>query len=321
MKLLGMSLFTLILSLVFVSVAEAKEPFSLDRGTAGGTAGGDGFEASPFASSRLNALSFEQSPGPWLELGKRLFEQGRYEQAHECYLKALPGDEENSELLLEMGVVLSKMGRFEGALARFLSVLLLEPDNTMARFNAAQAYLRLGRAEKAVEHLKKVIEEESDDWMALEKIIQAYSSLEAEEELAAYREKLFELHGEGKVSLNYYCREVIEQEPFRVLVYEYFPREEPGPRPVFYSFMVYLQKNRRYLERFRLASFETMNEMAIKSGRLDEGERLYILERIYRGSDGKPKRKHVMSWDEKVEYEKLRLVVEKQLKAMLEEGR
>lgn len=82
-------------------------------------------------------------------LGNRLWQRGRPEEAAAAYAEALrirPGD---ADALNNLGGVLYHLGRLEEAAARYTEALRVRPDDADAQYNLGNALRRLGRPREA----------------------------------------------------------------------------------------------------------------------------------------------------------------------------
>ena len=289
--------------------------------TAEGLTFGESAAVPPPLSESMSGMRLRDKLDPttaeeWLTQGRIALKARDEKTALDCFEQATLRDPKNVEALLEAGATLGQMGRNEGALAKFLAALIIDKKNVMGHFNAGQAYQGINKPAKAVYHFKQVLQYKPRDWMAREKLIQLYQKMEKPEEVEKQREYLIKMHKNGEVPLRSFAREEFKIGPYQVIVYENFLHQVLGRRPVFLNFLIYTRKHKRYLRRYSLGSFEVTNEIARRSGRLKEDERLYHLDLI----DGRKskKRKHVVSWVKKPDYEKVRKVVYERLEEAAE---
>ena len=67
-------------------------------------------------------------------MGNAYIDIGKFDEALECYNKAIDIEKNNVDFLLNKGVVLMELGKFQEAVASFDRVLLKNPDNEDAFF-------------------------------------------------------------------------------------------------------------------------------------------------------------------------------------------
>lgn len=84
-----------------------------------------------------NALKFaledDESATLWNRKGNALFELGSFQDALECYEKALELEPENDIFWSNRGVTLLELNRFEEALESFNRALTINPENEDAK--------------------------------------------------------------------------------------------------------------------------------------------------------------------------------------------
>ena len=277
------------------------------------------------ASQESSAGTMQKDPldpttaSEWMAQGRLALKAKRRQEALECFEQAVLRDPKNVEALLEAGAILGKMGRLEGALAKFLSALIIDKKNVTAHFNAGQAYLQIKKPAKAIYHFKQVLQYKERDWMAREKLLQLYQKMGKFNEAEKERDYLIDMFKKGEVPVKSFVREEFELGPYFVVAYENFMHSVLGRRPVFLNFVVFTRKYKNYLRRFSLASFEVTNEIARRSGRLKEGERLYHLD-VIEGRKSR-ERHQVVSWVKKPTYADVRRVVYERLEKRAEENK
>ncbi len=67
-------------------------------------------------------------------MGNAYIDLGKFDDALECFNKAIDLEKNNIDFLLNKGVVLMELGKFEEAVDSFNKVLLRSPDNEDAFF-------------------------------------------------------------------------------------------------------------------------------------------------------------------------------------------
>ena len=67
-------------------------------------------------------------------MGNAYIDLGKFDEALECFNKAISLEKHNIDFLLNKGVVLMELGKFEEAVDSFNKVLLRNPDNEDAFF-------------------------------------------------------------------------------------------------------------------------------------------------------------------------------------------
>ncbi len=90
--------------------------------------------------------------------GKRLFDEGKYEEAIEKFREALFEDPTNTTINYLLGRAAFELGNFEEATFAYERVLLLNPNYSLARLEKARSQLALGARQEAKAELKRVLE-------------------------------------------------------------------------------------------------------------------------------------------------------------------
>jgi tetratricopeptide (TPR) repeat protein len=75
------------------------------------------------------ALEDEQDPNVWNRKGNALLELERFDEALECYRRAIEMEPENDVYWTNMGVALLELERFDEALEAFNRALMINPKN------------------------------------------------------------------------------------------------------------------------------------------------------------------------------------------------
>ena len=94
----------------------------------------------------------------WFNEGYDLYNQGRYEEAIECYNKALEIDPDYGDAWNNKGIVLDDLGRYEEAIECYNKALEIDPDNAYVWNNKGVSLYHLGRYEEAIECYNKALE-------------------------------------------------------------------------------------------------------------------------------------------------------------------
>ncbi|HID95038.1 MAG TPA: tetratricopeptide repeat protein [Candidatus Latescibacteria bacterium] len=92
------------------------------------------------------------------QMGDRLLETDRYEEAISVWQGALESDPNHVDTLLRIGIAFSLLGRYHQAHATLNRALEIEPENPKVLYNLALVFLRQDRDQKALEYLKRVLE-------------------------------------------------------------------------------------------------------------------------------------------------------------------
>lgn len=100
-------------------------------------------------------------------LGLVLVEQGRPDEAVECYLRAVELQPEYLLALKNLALLLAKLERYEEAIPYLDRVLALEPDSVEVHNNRGVAAQRLGRLEDAVSGFERALDREPDYAVAI----------------------------------------------------------------------------------------------------------------------------------------------------------
>ena len=99
----------------------------------------------------------------WFKEGNLLAEQGKYEEAIECYDKALKIDRDYLEAWLEKGRVFNSFGKYEEAMECFEKILEIVPYNGETWNMSGEVYLEGGKYEDALFCSKKAIARDVDN--------------------------------------------------------------------------------------------------------------------------------------------------------------
>ena len=109
------------------------------------------------------------NPQAWnahLNLGKALYDQGRYEEALEVARVAVEQDPDYFKVHISLGAVLSELGRFEEAENHLRRAIALNPQARDAHLNLGDALYKQGRYEEALEVARVAVEQDQDSFKA-----------------------------------------------------------------------------------------------------------------------------------------------------------
>ncbi|MEW5722377.1 MAG: tetratricopeptide repeat protein [Thermodesulfobacteriota bacterium] len=112
---------------------------------------------------------------PSLELGERLFAEGRIEEARACFTALAAGDPGNASAWNDLGVACLALGDEPAAEEAFLKAVEPAGGFTEARINLADFYLDRGRFEEATAHLETCLRSSPGHLGLTEKLARAYA--------------------------------------------------------------------------------------------------------------------------------------------------
>jgi tetratricopeptide (TPR) repeat protein len=98
----------------------------------------------------------------YVEQGKALYIEGRYEEAIAFQDKAIQIEPDNARAWFSKGASLTKLQHYENAIAAYDQVTLKLPDFYLAWFGKARCYAWLGSTDLALDNLEKAIQLNSD---------------------------------------------------------------------------------------------------------------------------------------------------------------
>jgi tetratricopeptide (TPR) repeat protein len=98
------------------------------------------------------------SPYRWYNKGTALGELGKYEEAIECYGKALKIDPNHADAWCNKGNALDKLGKYEGAIECCDKALKINPNFAGAWYNKGWTLDELGRHKEAQECFERARE-------------------------------------------------------------------------------------------------------------------------------------------------------------------
>ena len=114
-----------------------------------------------------------QSADDWNKKGIDLYNNGKYDEALECHIKALDKDPESDKLWLNLGNDYYKLENYEKALDCYNKALKYNPKAYKIFNNKGFCFNKLGKYEAAIECFDKVLQENPDDKKAKEGIEEA----------------------------------------------------------------------------------------------------------------------------------------------------
>jgi hypothetical protein len=172
------------------------------------------------------------------------------------------------------------MSEHTEALQAFQQTLAADPDNRAALYNAGMAAYLAGQPDVSVTHWGRLRALEPDDWRVRSKLVQAYEAQNRKQERDAERAELFQMRAstqdeELKQAKNY-CRDQFAVGDVRIMAFEFFDLE--GETPIRYSFDQLDAAGQRVLARYTLGSYATTNALALETGQIQPGERLFHLD-------------------------------------------
>ncbi|WP_432810380.1 tetratricopeptide repeat protein [Pantanalinema sp. GBBB05] len=134
--------------------------------------------ATPEAKEKIHALTrqLEQlkstnsqlsfTANDYVEQGKALYFENRYEEAIACYDKAIQMEPENAKAWLSRGAILAKLQQYEPAIAAYDRALQVKPDGSEAWFGRGTVLAKLQRFDEAIAAYDKAIQLKPDSSLA-----------------------------------------------------------------------------------------------------------------------------------------------------------
>jgi hypothetical protein len=195
-------------------------------------------------------------------------------------------DEAAAEKAFNDGNDLMGKRKYKEALARYQEGLAKIPGSPGLLFNGGQAAF-LSKDFATAERLwKSLTELDAGDWHARAKLIQTYQALGDLKARDDQRRKLLDLRKSGKLEelnrLDFYCREQFEAAGKKLMVFEHFELE--GERALRYVFSILDDSGEGEAFRISLGSYQTTNLIAVETGSVKKGERLFHLDGYYGAS-------------------------------------
>ncbi|MGI0485748.1 tetratricopeptide repeat protein [Pantanalinema rosaneae CENA516] len=134
--------------------------------------------ATPEAKEKIHALTrqLEQlkstnsqlsfTANDYVEQGKALYFENRYEDAIACYDKAIQMEPENAKAWLSRGAILAKLQNYEAAIAAYDRTIQLKPDSSEAWFGRGTVLAKLQRWDEAIVAYDQAIQLKPDASLA-----------------------------------------------------------------------------------------------------------------------------------------------------------
>ena len=195
-----------------------------------------------------------------------------------------PQDEAAAERAFDDGNDLMGQRKYKEALARYQEGLAKNPDGPELLFNGGLAAFMSKDFATAEKLWKSLTELDPDDWHARAKLVQTYQALGDMKARDDQRRKLLDLRKSGKLEdlkkQDFYCREQFEAAGKKLMVFEHF--ELKGERALRYVFSVLDDSGVGDEFRISLGSYETTNLIAVETGGVKKGERLFHLDGYYK---------------------------------------
>jgi|GEM_PF-1137865 len=94
----------------------------------------------------------------WFKKGFENYSEGRYEEAIDCYNKAIEIDPQYAEAFRDKGAALGELGLYEEAIEAFNGALEIDPKSAESWRNNGVALLKMGIHEEAIKCFDKAIE-------------------------------------------------------------------------------------------------------------------------------------------------------------------
>jgi len=124
-----------------------------------------------------------------LSRGEKLFNEGKVEEAIQCFEEVLAGDPNNTDAYNNLAVVSYALGNAESAETFLLKALEIDPNNVNAMMNIADIYCACGHINEAATYMTKAIElapKNPDIWASLSSF---YKQIGSEDEAQAAMKK------------------------------------------------------------------------------------------------------------------------------------
>lgn len=149
--------------------------------------------------------TLEVNPGSWMahnNLGIRLAEAGRFDEAIAQYRTALRWNPEYSEAYFNLGNAYLRTGRLEDARANYLEALRLYPQFAAARANLGDVLVRLGRMEEGITQLEAAAAMDSKHTTIYSALGTAYAKTGNSDKAIAIWKKAIEANPEDVIALS-----------------------------------------------------------------------------------------------------------------------
>jgi tetratricopeptide (TPR) repeat protein len=105
----------------------------------------------------IYALSVSSKNSDWIENGISFFNAGKYNEAIQCYDKALAIDPYYIHALNNKGYVLRSVGEYKEAMEYFDKALAIDPYSDDALYNKGLLFISLGKYKEAMECFDKAL--------------------------------------------------------------------------------------------------------------------------------------------------------------------
>lgn len=92
------------------------------------------------------------------ESAKKLFSQGKYQQATSLYFELFKQDPDNPEINFYLGRAAFESGDFETAAMAFERVLIVDPGAVQAKLELAKSFYRLGAKPTAIRYFRQLLD-------------------------------------------------------------------------------------------------------------------------------------------------------------------
>jgi len=118
--------------------------------------------------TNINAFSLSQDTvyQEYYHLGRRSWEQGKFQDAYDYLLKSLQANPQFQPALNEMGVLLETFGKYPEAAFYYRRAMELSPGDAVALYNLSAAEGKGGLLDSAVVHLQHALSIDSLFWQA-----------------------------------------------------------------------------------------------------------------------------------------------------------
>ena len=172
------------------------------------------------------------------------------------------------------------MSEHAEALASFQRTLAADPDNRAALYNAGMAAYLAGQPSLSVTYWGRLKALEPGDWRVRAKLVQAHEALGQRGERDAERAQLLQMRAAGQneelKQAKHYCRDQFAVGQARVMAFEFFDLE--GETPVRYGFDLLDEAGQRVVARYTVGSYSATNALALETGQIQPGQRLFHLD-------------------------------------------
>jgi tetratricopeptide (TPR) repeat protein len=224
----------------------------------------------------------------WYELGQLYAgDMKDAEKGLKAFEECVKHDPKHSQAHYQIGSIAASSHQNEKAIEHLKQATELNPAYINAYFNLGQIYQLTKEHEKAIECFLRVLELAPNDWQARSKLIQLNYALHRETEALQQRQIMFELWRQGHVKAPRFCREQIDLNGYKVIVYEYFTLEGQGSMAMKYD--CHVTKDEKVQFRFSCGSYDMTNSFFMEMNSVDgkTGQRAYHFDGYYPGGTHK----------------------------------